>query len=680
MLTQIQIHPDPNLSNKDKGDYFENLLRVVMDRQRYDVIQRLRFTGTEIDLLCEHLDRQNETALVECKARLSINSGDIKNFSFDILVSDKAKYGFFVHTSEISGEAAGLIVDLKEKYPERLIFWGPNKVIELLQDCGVINPHIQLTENSGLTPTKHLLLYSYLGHYWITIYTNKIIPTHYFVANASFQNSAIDNEALEWISSLDELKNLQRIENTKSTVVKHGVSFDTVAEVQEAEQWDDYRPVGSKYFVGRNDLRQKLYQFVQNVIAASSVRRVFFIEGKSGWGKSSILAHLRARSRNRRNRNCFYAMVVDSRSANTADFVSLAVAKLAAKAAQENFIPQRFSQTNITSAYDILTSKEMQDLLTWLKANNRELVIIFDQFEDVFRKEDLFRAFHKLMMDVHDQQGFFTLGFSWKSEISIPIDNPAYSLWQQARNLAETFRLDEFFGFEVDQVLRQLEQLSGNQLPADLKRKLKESSQGFPWLTKKLSIHCYHQMQKGVAPEDLVDQNLNIKELFSEDTETLSSEEARALELIAQRGYDGNLFDVAEIDDKIREQEINSLLGKRLIVRSGAKYNVYWDVFRDFIVEGVAPNLGESFLLRQYPAMCEKTMEFIINKAPCKLEDIMSGVELKNSKEGTVLNRVRELRYIGAVNKVGSDYYTRSSIKNIVGELNHLKCNPRGIC
>lgn len=358
-------------------------------------------------------------------------------------------------------------------------------------------------------------------------------------------------------------------------------------------------------------------------------------------------------------------MAVDCRSANTSDFVGLSTAKLITKVSKIGFVPSKFSQINIISVYDILASQEMQDLLSWLKLNNRLLVLVFDQFEDVFRKDDLFRTFHKLMMDIHGQQGFIIVGFSWKSEINVPIDNPAYGLWQQARNFAETFRLEEFLGFEVDQVLYQLEQLSRQQLPLDLKRKLKDNSQGFPWLTKKLSIHCYHQIQKGVIPEDLVDKNLNVEDLFNEDLETLTPDESRALRIIAQRGYDSNLFDVAEVDDEIMEPEIHSLLGKRLIVRSGSKYNVYWDVFRDFLVEGKVPTLGESFLLRQYPAICEKTLGFIINNGPCNLDDIMSGVELTSLKEGTVLNRVRELRYLGAVSKVKGLYHSRPTIKSI---------------
>lgn len=409
-------------------------------------------------------------------------------------------------------------------------------------------------------------------------------------------------------------------------------------------------------------MRHKLYQFVQSPRSASSGRRVFFVESKSGWGKSSLVAELRARSRNTRNKNCLYVLAVDSRSASTGAFVSLSLAKLLSMAAKAAFIPEQFSEANIASSFDTLASTEMRSLLSWLHENRRVLILVFDQFEDVFRKSDLFQAFHKFMMDVNDAQGNIIVGFSWKSEINIPIDNPAYGLWQQTRDLAEPFRLDEFLGFEVDRVLRQLEDASKRQLPSDLRRRLKESSQGFPWLTKRLSIHCYHQMQKGASPEELVDQNLNVDLLMKEDMETLSPDEARALQLIARRGYEGDPFDVAEVDDKAGAAEVYSLLNKRLIVRSGSRYNVYWDIFRDFLVENKVPKLGESFLLRQFPTPCLATLELLLEHDPMTLDEILS--LSPGLTEGTALNRIRELRYLGAIIKKGDRYIVRATLRS----------------
>jgi hypothetical protein len=671
MINQIQIYPDPSASQTDKGNFFEELLRLIMETQRYRVVQQISFTGTEIDLLCDHMDRQDDHAIVECKARTSINANDIKSFTFDVLIKNRAEYGFFVHTSEIHHHAAGMVDELKTgDQSRRLIFWGPDKVIELLQSSHLIEPPPYL-QPRGLTPTKRILVYSFLGRFWITLFSSQIVPTHYHVVDASAPSREVPLNTIKWISEFDELNGLSRYEETRPTFLPADLlNLDAVAEVQEAEQWDDYRPVGTRYFVGRRDIRDRLYKFVQLTSSTYSARRVFFIEGKSGWGKSSLIAELRARSRNQRNKNTFFVLALDSRSATTSEFISLSIAKLIDKATKAGFIPQIFAGTNIASSFDVLASQQMQELLVWLKTNNRILVIIFDQFEDVFRKESLFRTFHKLMADIQDLSGNMIVGFSWKSEINIPIDNPAYGLWQQARSFAETFYVEEFLGFEVDQVLKQLESTSGHQIPADLKRRLKEGSQRFPWLTKKLSIHCYHQLRKGVTPEELVDQNLNVDVLFNTDMENLSADETRALKTIAHRGYDGNSFGVEEIDEVLQEEFINSLLSKRLIVRSGSKYNIYWDIFRDFLVEGKVPAFGESFLLRQYPQPCLRVMQILIEYFPCSIDQVMKRVAQKQKRtspkqQGTTLNHLRELRYLGVVTKVQEQYHLRPSIHNI---------------
>ena len=435
---------------------------------------------------------------------------------------------------------------------------------------------------------------------------------------------------------------------------------ETIAEVQESQEWADLKPVGSKYFVGRERLTQELYRFVKAPLDDAEAPRVFFVEGKSGWGKSSLLTHLRARAEYRRNRKTFFVLAVDSRSANTSAFVGLALTTLVNRAAQTKFVPEALAaEVRIPSWFDVLSDPGLDGLLQWLHENNRVLVLAFDQFEDVFRKHDLFRAFHKLMIDVAQRRANLVIGFSRKSEINIPMDNPAYGLWQQARAHAVTFDIERFGAPEIDRVIQQLQQESGQALPTPLKRRLREGAQGFPWLIKKLATHCYHELNKGLSPDDLVDQDLNVKELFDRDRESLTPEETRALQLIAQRGYDGDPFDMSEVDDRIDEEVLNRLLAKRLVVRTGAKYNVYWDIFRDYVVEGNPPRLDESFLLRQYPKPCVAVLNLLSEGQPKVVADVCAALGVG---EGTALNLLREMRSIGAVAKHGDHFVVRTGI------------------
>ena len=48
---------------------------------------------------------------------------------------------------------------------------------------------------------------------------------------------------------------------------------------------------------------------------------------------------------------------------------------------------------------------------------------------------------------------------------------------------------------------------------------------------------------------------------------------------------------VTEVEEHFSPDATNLLLSKRLLVRSGLNYVIYWDIFRDYLVEGRAPQI-----------------------------------------------------------------------------------------
>ena len=653
MISQVRFEFPTGMCMKDKGDFLEDLFRALMERQRYEVTSRINFTGTEIDLLCEHKDRASERMVVECKAKISLGADDLKKFSYDVIVAprDGVTHGYFVHTSELQHSAAGVRDDLEKNHAGSFTFVGPAKLIEMLVEASLIRAprsNYTLTENA-YPPTKQILLYTPEQKAWVTVYSKGTMASHFSLEAAS-DNIITSSDSLVIKEFLkEELQNLSVLPTIHSACDFDDAQRETdvVADVQESVEWSDLRPVGSKFFVGRDVITRRLYDLVKAPLGETTPTRVFFVEGKSGWGKSSLLAHLRARSRNKRNKNTLFTLLVDTRSASTSAFVGLSVLKLFEEASKAKFIPHELVDNfKIPSWFDILSEPSVAPLFQWLEDNRRVLVLAFDQFEDVFRKHDLFKAFHKFMLDVDSSHANLVLGFSWKSEISIPIDNPAYNLWQQAREHSTSCEVEKFRAAEVERVIAQLQKHCGHPLTPALKRRLKEGSQGFPWLIKKLATHCYNEMGKGLNPDDLVDQDLNVKDLFDKDREALSPDEARTLKLIAQRGYDGDSFDVSEVGEQADDAVLNRLLSKRLVIRAGSKYNVYWDIFRDYLVEEKPPRLDESFLLRQRPTPLIEALKVLLSSSSGTFNEICQQLKIS---EGTALNLVRELRNVGAV-------------------------------
>jgi len=656
MKKQIKIILDPKISESQKGEFFESLVRHIFETQRYDITQRVNFTGMEIDLIAKHKDRL-ETAYIECKAKERLKTDDIRTFAFNVGYRE-ANYGYFISTTEFEHQVAGLIEEMKvnKKY-SNLYFWGPDKIFELLESAKAITL-LDLSEIK-YTITKTILSYTYFGTFYILILVKNTIPSQFCVYNAKKASLINDNDIIEKLkNAMPEIRDLNFL--PISLMVKETTEEEfreTVAEVQESENWYDYLPASTKHFTGRKDLKTNLFNFLNQISSKETFRRVFYIDGKSGWGKSSLITDLRGSCKNKRYRKRFFVLAVDARSASSSNFVPLAFKKLIENAEKTNFLNTSlfYPKLNITSSFDILGSESVHQLLKDLEHQNKTLILIFDQFEDVFRKPGLFKAFHKFLLDVNEVKSNFILGFSWKSEINIPIDHEAYHLWQQAKNFAHCISMREFDPSETNGVIKQLEKSINKPIGLELKRRLIESSQGFPWLIKKLCIHTYKQIQAGKTIENLVEQDLNCEVLFKDDVEGLSPEEIKALKYIAKRSFDGNFFDATEVDEKIDEPIITALINNRLVVKSGTKYNVYWDIFRDYLVTGEVPTIGESYILRQYVSVCFDVYKLFKDQEKFNLVELKK-LHPRHPGIRTLDNILRELRSVGLIRKVG-DYF-----------------------
>ena len=195
----------------------------------------------------------------------------------------------------------------------------------------------------------------------------------------------------------------------------------------------------------------------------------------------------------------------------------------------------------------------------------------------------------------------------------------------------KSITIPEFSKNDAKQVIHQLEETIEQKVGIELERKLIESSQGFPWLIKKLCIHTLNQIKQGKSIEEILEEELNYLELFESDLIKLDADNKKALDYIAQRAFDGNPFDITE-SDKISQKILDNLIHERLIIRTGSVYNIYWDIFRDYLVTKEIPVVGESYLLRQSGNTClevflsfEKRKKFtiqdLIEKYPSKISE-----------------------------------------------------------
>lgn len=589
------------------GNCFEKLIRDIIESHRYRVSSNVNYTGMELDLTAKHLDRANELLYVECKAKQKVSSSEILTFESKVRLK-KVDFGYFVRTKELEHQAKGLIDEFKQdqRYTH-LTFFEPIQVIGLLQDSNKIE-RVTIPTNT----TKQILALTHFGDFYIFILKESLaaIPKHFNLIDAKTGQAVIDEKISDVLKkTIDEITDLHLLhaETPKNinVISEKSLEIESISEVQESENWYDYLPASTKHIVGRDQIRSDFFNFLSKVSGSQTSRRVFYLTGKSGWGKSSLISDIRGRCRNKYYKKKYYTLAIDSRSALSSNFVAICFERLIKRAYNDGFLKRSLfsEELEFTSTFDLLSSNSIKSILRYLREHNKVLILIFDQFEDVFSKKDLFKNFYKFLTDITDAQSNLVVGFSWKTEILIPSENEAYHLWQQAKEQAEPFSISDFGSKEINGLISQLEGSIGK-IEIELKRRLVESSQNFPWLTKKLCIHIYDQISKEKDKDDLIDENLNIEQLFKSDLEKLNSAEVQGIKYIAQRASDGSFFDASEVGDLIPELAINSLRDKRLIIRSGLNYNIYWDIFRDYLVTGEAPKIGESYILRTGAKSC----------------------------------------------------------------------------
>lgn len=670
---QIKIIFNEKDDSSKKGAFFEELVATVFVKQRYVVTDRINFTGMEIDLTASHKDRHNEKIYIECKARESLSATDIKSFVFNAQFKN-VPYAYFLSTSEYVHQVAGLIEEMsKKKEYSNLYFWGPSKIIELFEESGKIKK-IDF-QSYKIDVRKEILLYSYFGIYRVLIIKNNTESQNFTIFDATDNSSLASLEKIELIKKyVDELNGLNHLsfykaENENIVAEIEEAAFkiaETVAEIKQSDEWFDYLPTSKKHFIGRNDLMQDFSDYIDSIDKKKSNKRVFYIDGKSGWGKSSLVSAIKDKYSNKHNRNKYFVFAVDTRSANTNNFIALSVKSMIEKAINNGFIEKDkvVESIEILSNFDILESASVKTLLNYFAEEEKYLILIFDQFEDVFRKQSIFKTFYKFLIDVNNLGGNVILGFSWKTEINIPIDHEAYFLWQNIRHETYCIHMREFDSKEVLGVINQLQKSVSTSLDLGIKRRIIESAQGFPWLTKKLCIHTYNQIRTGKSMEKLIEQELNIKALFESDLETIGTEEVKALKYIAKRAYDGEMFDAVDVDDVLDNKVVTALINNRLVIKSGTKYNIYWDIFRDYLVTGEIPTIGESYILRQTPTLCLKMFLSFAKKNKMTLQEITNIVGNTRS-ENSNLNILRELINLGLVSKNGAYYNCKCSKEDI---------------
>jgi len=583
-------------SNDHRGNYFEEIAGKLLKKQRYKIVDRVRFTGMEIDLIADHLDT-NQRAFVECKFLAEPFSANVIDLLIGKAVRKNVKIVYLFSTSNPGKEAKGVLDELKSSSistnTPSLAFVEPVTMVDMFIDVYNLQPVPDKFRTKDSITSGCLILYPNIAPFWVLEEHREGIPFRAIIITAHGHQSMpkeqikdIFNEAGMYqgldLYLYDIKNNSDFSDDTTSDIV------ETVSQVTEAETLDDYRPCRPEYFIGRYNTQKEIWHFLNKVRKGDTSTRILALTGPSGFGKSSLIIKLASRFRNQKWKNKFFLYPVDSRSAKGPLFVAKALKAGFESAISSGFVDIPHSVVNVDSTEGMVKGSSIQTILHELKRTKRVLLIFFDQFEELFTKDELlstFDSFKKLAFEANSEQSNLVIGFSWRTGITLSDDNPAYHVWHELSDHRISVNLGELESGESSQMVGQFEKAINQKMVNPLKRRLLEQGRGMPWLLKKLCIHIYHEINKGVLQDELVIKRLNVYSLFDADTEPLTMNQNNCLKYIAKNSP----TDMLDVLEKFDQDTVNRLYNRRLIIRAGQRYAVYWDIFRDFLIEGVVP-------------------------------------------------------------------------------------------
>jgi len=597
----LKIIIPKSFSNDEKGNFFETFTGTLLSKIRYGVTSRIRFTGMEIDLIAEHKDT-HEKCYVECKFQTDpIGAGVVTDLIGKAIVK-RIDTIFLFSMSELGKEAKGLVEEYtaNEKQPIKLVVFPPGKIFEIYVD-----QHNLKEPNFNQINGKFGALYLVItpnstGNTWIQLSVHNGVPSKGFVISDT-KNFEISEFIRDISQSVDnELHEIPLELLSMDTSSKGKMAFDPddeiISEISIADSFDDYRPCRPDDYVGRDLLQKQIWDHLESVLEKQSDIRIISISGSSGYGKSSTIIKLADRFKNRKWKGKFYLYDVDVRSAKSSLYIHKSIRRAIEKAKIDGFLSQNINNSDILNISNIFQSDDLKKTIEELRDSNKVLVIFFDQFEELFTKVELFGVFEmfkRLCLEVDSMKENIVLGFSWRTGISFNDNHPAYHLWHELDDKRKDFSVKALSTLETSTLITKFENdILKQKLDKVVRRRIIEQSQGLPWLLKKLLVHVGKQIKEGKNQNDLIVGKFNIAPLFQEDLETLNDTQVGCLKHIANNSP----IDLSTITENFPAETVNYLYTRRLIIRSGHKYSVYWDIFRDFLKTNEVPNLPLTYI------------------------------------------------------------------------------------
>ena len=635
-----------------RGKLFEQLMTSVLRHYGYQIdrIANVHYAGMEIDIEGKAI-ATGIPIYAECKCYATdVDSPKFQAFFGKYMTRwllDKRCQGLFIALPGINSYAKGFYRENCEQNKDITVrLMEEEEVLNAMYETGLVSrPEVfkEAIPTSLGTAGDTLVFYTdqgcFVGQYVIPIGVG--VPNSISLFDAK-GNPIASSDTIDYLTNLwPELGDFTLLPLDNDPPAREPTTIledEQIVEVRGSSSCFEYQfPASPEFFVGREAILKDLDLFVTDVIGKSTSSRGLVFEANSGWGKSSVVLAGVANLRNAGH----YAVAIDSRTASTSQFILQAIdyALKSSHGTNVPLVPDDASRviTGFDGVVDALVKVGRR-----LEERGRVLFIFLDQFENVFFLNETLSRIRDLFVKLVDAQTNVVFGFSWKTDLVGLTNEFPYQIRDTITSSSKRLGLNTFSDVETSTLLDRLSEDLRATLRKDLRFFLSEFSQGYPWLLKKLCAHVKAQREAGVHQQNIAESLLNVEELFQGDLRGLSAEEDDTLRRIAKVAP----VSVLELGEEFKTEVVQSLVDARLLVRVGPKYDVYWDIFRDYL------NVGKLPIQENYIPHIPATTMFKHTKL---LADQQGELILSAFKERTQLadksfyNVMREMRLLGLV-------------------------------
>ncbi len=559
-------------------------------------------------------------------------------------LKDEHAQGLFIALPCVNGAVWAFHEENAASVKRSIEILEQDRVVELVVAAGITVPEV-LIESAVRpghgSPGDRLMLYTDRGVFWAqyVIRPGDSTPTAALLLDQQGKH-VVDEAFAELLSrACPELDGVDWIVDDLQPAQPSNADLgEAIVEVKASSSYFEYQfPASPEYFVGRHQSFLRFDAFVGDILTRTTSARSMLIEASSGWGKSSFVLS----AVQRLSDSGHHAMAIDSRSASSGQFVLQLIAELPTLASLHEVLPEGMRNFPIPGFDGAMQQLVAIDEV--LQERGELLFVFLDQFESVFFTPSVLDPIYDLFTRIVDHSGNVVIAFAWKTDLVGVMDDFPFMQRDEIRAVSHVIALPPFGEEETALVLDKLRsEMRVASLRQDLRFLLSEFSQGYPWLLMKLCAHVRAQKVLGAKQADIATSVLNVDELFREDMQGLSPQEEDVLRAIARAAP----IAVADLGEEFDAAVVQRLLNRRLIVRIGSRYDVYWDIFRDFLNTGRLP-IQENYILRMSAgAVLSRVKTLIDSGGELHMEDFISRVELS---QRSLYNVVRDMRMLGLV-------------------------------